>query len=100
MFRWIAASILGAAIVLPAGTVSAAYRIEHVYWGNLYFGSDRIYVLDPASGRRMVLSRRWGRLCGSHAALNYGFGGGCWHPVRESYSDRRRKPRGWLWLKP
>jgi len=99
MLRWIAASVLAAALMLPCGTAGAAYRIEHVYWGNAHPGSDRIYALDGRSGRRLVLSRRWGRACGSHAALNYGLGGGCWYPARESYSEWHRKPRGWLRFK-
>ncbi|MGO8952586.1 MAG: hypothetical protein ACLPWS_04350 [Rhodomicrobium sp.] len=101
MIRQIAAaSIVAASIIAASVGAEAAYRIEHVSWGNDDIRNDRIYVRDAASGKHMVLSRHWGGRCNKRAALNYGLGGGCWYPTRESYSTWRKKPQGWLQLKP
>ena len=62
--------------------------------------NDRIYARDAISGKFLVLSRQWGSPCRKPAALNYGFGGGCWYPVRETYPGWRSRPHGWLRLRP
>jgi len=99
MIRQIAVAGIIAASMLAAGDGAwAAYRIEHVNWGNYDAGNDRIYVRDGASGRHMVLSRHWGSRCNRREALNYGLEGGCWYPVRESYSSWQKMPQGWLRL--
>jgi len=95
----VAASIVAVSIIAASVGAEAAYRIEHVKWGNDDIRDDRIYALDAASGRHMVLSRHWDGRCNRRTALNYGLGGGCWYPVRESYSAWRKKPQGWLQLK-
>ncbi len=98
MIRLMAAVTIAAASVIAASVgAEAAYRVEHVSWGNDDVRYDRIYVRD-GSGRRMVLSQQWGARCKRRAALNYGLGGGCWYPVRESYSAWRRRPQGWMRL--
>ncbi|MGO9484797.1 MAG: hypothetical protein ACLPX9_09485 [Rhodomicrobium sp.] len=103
MIREIAAAGIAAACVIAssagAQATQATYRIEHVSWGNDNFRNDRIYVRDAASGKHMVLSRHWGSQCKRHAALNYELEGGCWYPIRESYSTWRGKPRSRLALK-
>ncbi len=95
-----AASIVAATIITASVGAEAAYRIQHVSWGNDDVRNDRIYVRDAASGKHMVLSRHWRGRCNSRAALNYGLGGGCWHPIKESYSAWCKKPQGRLRLKP
>ncbi len=93
------AAIIGVATMVTASIgAKAAYSIEHVGWGNEDFRGDRIYARDPASGRRMVLSRHWGRRCNRRGALNYGLGGGCWYPTNEAYSTWRKKPQRGLSL--
>src|SRR5262245_29874391 len=82
---------LAASISAPAAGAGTAYRTEHTNWGNDGARNDRIYARDPVSGKHLVLSRQWGALCRSRAALNYGFGGGCWYPVKESYLGWRKK---------
>jgi hypothetical protein len=100
MKQYIAAAGFAAACILTAGAgAEAAYRVDRVYWGGSDVRNDRMYVRDPW-GRRLVLSRQWGARCHRRAALNYGFGGGCWYPVRESYSAWRKKRQGWLLLRP
>jgi hypothetical protein len=92
---------IGIVIVAALGasvSAKAAYRIEHVNWGNENAGADRIYVRDAASGKRVVLSQHWGAQCNKRAALNYGLGGGCWYPVRESYSRWRKSAKTGLRL--
>ncbi len=99
MIRKIVAAILAAVSIAAAGaSAEASYRIESVYWGNENAANDRIYVRDASTGKRMVLSRHWGSRCKRRAALDYGLGGGCWYPVKESYSTWRSKPRGWVGL--
>jgi hypothetical protein len=93
------AAIIGVATMVTASIgAKAAYSIEHVGWGNEDFRGDRIYARDLASGRRLVLSRHWGRRCNRRGALNYGLGGGCWYPTNEAYSTWRKKPQGGLSL--
>ena len=98
----IVAAILLAAMISVATMVTAsigaeaAYSIEHVGWGNEDFRGDRIYARDPASGKRLVLSRHWGRQCNRRGALNYGLGGGCWYPTKEAYSTWHNKPKARL----
>jgi hypothetical protein len=89
----LAASLLG-----PAARVEAAYRTEHTNWGNDGVRNDRIYARDPVSGKHWVLSRQWGPRCRSRAALKYGFEGGCWYPVKESYRAWSKRPEEWLRL--
>ncbi|MGO9543560.1 MAG: hypothetical protein ACLPPF_02015 [Rhodomicrobium sp.] len=101
MVRQIAAASIAAISIMAASIgAKAGYRVEHVQWGNDDLRNDRIYVRDAASGKRMVLSRHWGGRCNRRAALDYGLGGGCWYPIRESYSAWHKKPHGWLRLKP
>jgi hypothetical protein len=101
MLRPIIAAWLIAACVAAFGTrAAAAYRVEHIYAGNSDGRKDRLYVRDSKSGRRIVLSRHWGAKCRRAAALDYGLGGGCWYPVRESYAAWRRQADGWLRLDP
>jgi hypothetical protein len=101
MVRQIAsAGIVAASIIAASVGAEAAYRVEHVNWGNDDVRHDRLYVRDAATGRYMVLSRHWGARCNRRTALNYGLGGGCWYPVRESYSAWRRKRQGWVRIKP
>ncbi len=101
MVRQILAAATAAVCICALNArAQAAYRIEHVYWGNENVRDDRLYVRDVRSGRRMVLSRHWGGPCKKRAALNYGLEGGCWYPVRERYSAWPNKARGWVQLKP
>jgi hypothetical protein len=95
MNRQIVAAIIAAVCIAATGaSAQASYRIETVFWGNEDVAKDRIYVRDASTGKRMVLSRHWGSVCKRRAALNYGLGGGCWYPVKESYSTLRKKPSG------
>jgi hypothetical protein len=81
---------LVASMLAHAGHAEAAYRIERTNWGNDGVRDDRIYARNSVSGKHMVLSRQWGPRCRSRAALNYGFGGGCWYPVKESWHESRK----------
>ena len=99
MIRQFMAAIIAAVCIAATGaSAQASYRIETVFWGNDDVAKDRIYVRDASTGKRMVLSRHWGSRCKRRAALNYGLGGGCWYPVKESYSTWRKNPSGWVSL--
>jgi hypothetical protein len=92
--------LFAASILAPAASADTAYRAEHTDWGNDGGRNDRIYARDAVSGKHLVLSRQWGSRCHGRAALNYGLGGGCWYPVRARYLGWRRKPGGWVRLRP
>jgi len=91
-----ASILLGAGLLASAARAGTAYRTEHTNWGNDGARNDRIYVRDAATGKHLVLSRQWGPRCRGRAALNYGFGGGCWYPVKESYLGWRKRPEARL----
>jgi hypothetical protein len=96
-----AAGILLAASVLASrASAESGYRTAHADWGNDAVSKDRIYARDPVSGKHVVLSRRWGSICGKRAALNYRFGGGCWYPIRAGYLGWRKRAEGWVRLRP
>jgi hypothetical protein len=94
----IPACLVIACIAASSTHASAAYRVEHIYAGNSDGRKDCLYVRDSKFGKRLALSRHWGAKCKRAAALNYRLEGGCWYPVRESYSAWRTQAQGWLRL--